>query len=79
MTSKTSRWPDPLALLCAVAGLTVSAWMWHSYSDPTAATCSTGGCDVARASAFAQWGPLSTPAIGVLGFGVLATLLLVPR
>lgn len=76
---RRERLASALALTLTLAGLTVSAWLWSRYADPAAATCGTAGCDAVRASAFASWGPVSTPALGVVAFGLFAAAQLVPR
>ncbi len=60
-------------------GLTISAWLWTRYADPTAATCGSAGCDLVRASAYARVGPIPLPALGVLAFGAFAATQWVQR
>ena len=61
-----------LALTLTAVGVTISAWLWTRYADPTGATCGTAGCDAVRASAYASVGPIPMPALGVFAFGIFA-------
>ena len=67
-----------LALIFSLFGLFVSAYLWWVYTSPThPLVCLGTGCDEVRASRFAFWGGIPTPAFGVVMYGVLVILLLV--
>lgn len=67
-----------LALLCSLFGLFDSAYLWWVYTSPThPLVCLGTGCDEVRASRFAFWGGIPTPAFGAGMYGALVILLLV--
>jgi protein-disulfide isomerase/rhodanese-related sulfurtransferase len=67
-----------LALVFSLFGLFDSAYLWWVYTSPThPLVCLGTGCDEVRASRFAFWGGIPTPAFGVAMYGALVALLLV--
>ncbi len=65
-----------LVALVAI-GLAASTALLIDYMRPLPLFCSeAGGCGQLRQSQFAQFGPIKTPVIGVVGFLVLASLTL---
>jgi protein-disulfide isomerase/rhodanese-related sulfurtransferase len=67
-----------LALVFSLFGLFDSAYLWWVYTSPThPLVCLGTGCDEVRASRFAFWGGIPTPAFGVAMYGALVVLLLV--
>jgi protein-disulfide isomerase/rhodanese-related sulfurtransferase/uncharacterized membrane protein len=67
-----------LALVCSLFGLFDSAYLWWVYTSPThPLVCLGSGCDEVRASRFAFWGGIPTPAFGAVMYAALVVLLLV--
>ena len=67
-----------LALVFSLFGLFDSAYLWWVYTSPThPLVCLGTGCDEVRASRFAFWGGIPTPAFGVAMYAALVVLLLV--
>ncbi len=67
-----------LALVFSLFGLFDSAYLWWVYTSPThPLVCLGTGCDEVRASRFAFWGGIPTPAFGVVLYATLVVLLLV--
>lgn len=66
-----------LALVCSLFGLFDSAYLWWVYTSPThPLVCLGTGCDEVRASRFAFWGGIPTPAFGAAMYATLVVLLL---
>jgi protein-disulfide isomerase/rhodanese-related sulfurtransferase/uncharacterized membrane protein len=66
-----------LALIFSLFGLFDSAYLWWVYTSPThPLVCLGTGCDEVRASRFAFWGGIPTPAFGALMYAALVLLLL---
>ncbi len=66
-----------LALVFSLFGLFDSAYLWWVYTSPThPLVCLGTGCDEVRASRFAFWGGIPTPAFGVAMYAALVVLLL---
>ena len=66
-----------VALIFSLFGLFDSAYLWWVYTSPThPLVCLGSGCDEVRASRFAFWGGIPTPAFGAVMYGVLVVLLL---
>ena len=67
-----------LALVFSLFGLFDSAYLWWVYTSPThPLVCLGTGCDEVRASRFAFWGGIPTPAFGAAMYGALVLLLLI--
>ena len=67
-----------LALVFSLFGLFDSAYLWWVYVSPThPLVCLGTGCDEVRASRFAFWGGIPTPAFGAAMYAALVVLLLV--
>jgi protein-disulfide isomerase/rhodanese-related sulfurtransferase/uncharacterized membrane protein len=67
-----------LALVCSLFGLFDSAYLWWVYTSPThPLVCLGTGCDEVRASRFAFWGGIPTPAFGAAMYAALVILLLI--
>jgi protein-disulfide isomerase/rhodanese-related sulfurtransferase len=67
-----------LALVCSLFGLFDSAYLWWVYTSPThPLVCLGTGCDEVRASRFAFWGGVPTPAFGAAMYAALVVLLLI--
>ena len=67
-----------LALVFSLFGLFDSAYLWWVYTSPThPLVCLGTGCDEVRASRFAFWGGIPTPAFGAAMYAALVVLLLV--
>ncbi|HEY3930294.1 MAG TPA: thioredoxin domain-containing protein [Candidatus Koribacter sp.] len=67
-----------LALVFSLFGLFDSAYLWWVYTSPThPLVCLGTGCDEVRASRFAFWGGIPTPAFGAVMYAALVVLLLV--
>jgi protein-disulfide isomerase len=67
-----------LALIFSLFGLFDSAYLWWVYTSPThPLVCLGTGCDEVRASRFAFWGGIPTPAFGAGMYAFLAVLLLI--
>ncbi len=70
--------PAVIVLLCCV-GLTASSGLLASYLGPCLGLCGPGGgCDVVRASQYAQLLGIKTPWFGVVFFAVALALALIP-
>jgi protein-disulfide isomerase/rhodanese-related sulfurtransferase len=66
-----------LALIFSFFGLFDAAYLWWVYTSPShPLVCLGSGCDEVRASRFAFWGGIPTPAFGAVMYGVLVILLL---
>jgi protein-disulfide isomerase/rhodanese-related sulfurtransferase len=66
----------PAAFALALLALFDSLYLWWVYASPShPLACLGGGCDVVRASRYAQFLGFPTPAYGVLLYAVLALLL----
>src|SRR5581483_1008527 len=67
-----------LALVLSLFGLFDAAYLWWVYTSPThPLVCLGTGCDEVRASRFAFWGGIPTPAFGAVMYAALVLLLLV--
>ena len=66
-----------LALIFSFFGLFDSAYLWWVYTSPThPMVCLGSGCDEVRASQYAFWGGIPTPAFGAVMYAALVVLLL---
>ncbi len=66
-----------LALVLSLFGLFDAAYLWWVYTSPThPLVCLGTGCDEVRASRFAFWGGIPTPAFGALMYAALIILLI---
>src|ERR1700760_4973145 len=66
-----------LALVFSLFGLFDSAYLWWVYTSPThPLVCLGSGCDEVRASRFAFWGGIPTPAFGAALYATLVVLLI---
>ena len=67
-----------VALICSLFGLFDAAYLWWVYTSPThPLVCLGTGCDEVRASQYAFWGGIPTPAFGAVMYGTLVILLLI--
>ncbi len=65
--------------LCCLVGLGASAALLVDYLGPAATFCAETGCGAVKASGFGFWGPLPVPVVGLVAFGTVLALSLVPR
>lgn len=67
-----------LALIFSLFGLFDSAYLWWVYTSPShPLVCLGSGCDEVRASRFASWGGIPTPAFGAVMYAALVLLLVI--